>query len=66
MNQYSPQMQWEITLTVVEDNTLYQVTEKTIPHDKDYRVGGYPKDSFNHPLLPQFSSIAFFTAHSIT
>ena len=37
-----------LALTVVEDSTLYQVTEKTIPHDQKYRVGGgFPKDSFH-------------------
>jgi len=37
-----------LVLTVVEDNTLYQAVEKSIPHDKKYRVGGgYPKDSFH-------------------
>ena len=36
-----------LALTIVEDSTLYQVTEKTIPHDKKYRVSGYPKDSFH-------------------
>ena len=36
-----------LALTVVEDSTLYQGVEKAIPHDKDYRVNGYPKDSFH-------------------
>jgi len=37
-----------LALTVVDDSTLYQVTEKTIPHHKKYRVGGgFPKDSFH-------------------
>jgi hypothetical protein len=36
-----------LALTVVEDSTLYQVTEKTIPHDKKFRVSGFPKDSFH-------------------
>jgi hypothetical protein len=36
-----------LSLTVVEDSTVYQGTEKTIPHDKDYRVSGFPKDSFH-------------------
>jgi len=36
-----------LALTVVEDSALYQGTDKTIPHHKDYRVSGYPKDSFH-------------------
>jgi hypothetical protein len=36
-----------LALTVVEDSTAYQSTEKTIPHSKEYRVRGFPKDSFH-------------------
>ena len=36
-----------LALTVVEDSALYQAVEKTIPHNKKYRVSGYPKDSFH-------------------
>ena len=37
-----------LALTVVEDSTLYQGTEKTTPHHKKHRVsGGFPKDSFH-------------------
>ena len=36
-----------LALTVVEDSTLYQAVEKTYPHRKKYRVGGYPKDAFH-------------------
>jgi hypothetical protein len=34
-------------LKVVENKTLYQGVEDTTPHDKDYRVGGFPKDAFH-------------------
>jgi len=37
-----------LALKVVEDSTLYQGVENTIPHHKKYRVGGgFPKDSFH-------------------
>ena len=36
-----------LALTVVENSTLYQAVEKTIPHNKKFRVSGYPKDSFH-------------------
>jgi len=36
-----------LALTIVEDSTLYQAVEKTYPHDKKYRVSGFPKDSFH-------------------
>ena len=36
-----------LALTVVEDGTAYQSTEKTTPHSKEYRVKGFPKDSFH-------------------
>jgi hypothetical protein len=31
-----------LAIQVVEDKTLYQGTEKTIPHDSKYRVSGFP------------------------
>ena len=36
-----------LALKTVEDNTLYQAAETIIPHNKKYRVMGYPKDSFH-------------------
>jgi hypothetical protein len=36
-----------LALTVVEDSAVYQGTEKTTPHCKEYRVSGFPKDSFH-------------------
>jgi hypothetical protein len=36
-----------LALKVVEDHTLYQGTEQTIPHCKEYRVSGFPRDSFH-------------------
>jgi hypothetical protein len=36
-----------LVLEVVEDKTLYQGVEKSYPHDKKYRVGGFPKDAFH-------------------
>jgi hypothetical protein len=36
-----------LALEVVKDKTLYQGTDKTIPHDKDYRIKGFPMDSFH-------------------
>ena len=35
-----------LALQAVE-NSGYKIVDKTIPHDKDYRVKGYPKDSFH-------------------
>jgi hypothetical protein len=35
-----------LALQAVEENG-YKTAEKAFPHDKDYRVGGYPKDSFH-------------------
>ena len=35
-----------LALKAVE-TPCYQTVEETTPHDKDYRVGGYPKDSFH-------------------
>ena len=34
-------------LKIVEDKTLYHVADEAIPHHKDYRVSGFPKDSFH-------------------
>jgi hypothetical protein len=36
-----------LALEVVKDKTLYQGTEKTIPHDAKYRVKGLPMDVFH-------------------
>jgi hypothetical protein len=36
-----------LALKVVEDKTLYRAVEDTHPHDKDYRVSGFPKDAFH-------------------
>jgi hypothetical protein len=36
-----------LALEAVEDRTLYSGAEKTHPHNKKYRVKGYPKDSFH-------------------
>ena len=36
-----------LVLKIVEDTTLYHVADKAIPHHKDYRVSGFPKDSFH-------------------
>ncbi|GBU28498.1 hypothetical protein R84B8_02057 [Treponema sp. R8-4-B8] len=36
-----------LALKTVEDKTQYQNVENCIPHDKDYRVKGFPKDSFH-------------------
>jgi hypothetical protein len=36
-----------LALQVVIDKTLYQGTEKTYPHDKKYRVQGFPKDAYH-------------------
>jgi hypothetical protein len=36
-----------LALKVVEDSAAYQSTEQTYPHDKEYRVSGFPKDSFH-------------------
>ena len=32
---------------IVEDSTSYQKAEQTYPHNKKYRVNGFPKDSFH-------------------
>ena len=36
-----------LALEVVKDKTLYKGTEKTIPHDRKYRVKGYPMDAYH-------------------
>ena len=36
-----------IVLGIVDDSAQYQTVEKAFPHHKDYRVSGYPKDSFH-------------------
>jgi hypothetical protein len=36
-----------LALKAVEDSTIYHGAEQTIPHDKDYRVQGFPKDSYH-------------------
>jgi len=36
-----------LVLEVVNDKTLYQAVEKAIPHYKDYRFKGYPKDAYH-------------------
>jgi hypothetical protein len=35
-----------LALRAVE-NPNYKIVDETTPHDKDYRVSGYPKDSFH-------------------
>ena len=36
-----------LVLKTVEDSTLYKAVETAIPHNKKFRVNGYPKDSFH-------------------
>lgn len=36
-----------LVLGVVENKLHYQSVDKAIPHNKDYRVSGFPKDSFH-------------------
>jgi hypothetical protein len=36
-----------LVLKIVEDKTLYQAVENSIPHDKKYRVKGFPRDAFH-------------------
>jgi len=36
-----------LVLKTVENSTLYKGAETTYPHHKDYRIGGFPKDSFH-------------------
>jgi hypothetical protein len=36
-----------LAIKTVEDKTQYQGVENSIPHDKDYRVSGFPKDAYH-------------------
>ena len=36
-----------LALKTLEDSTLYQGAEQTHPHNKNYRVNGFPKDSYH-------------------
>jgi len=36
-----------LVLEIVEDTAIYQGAEKSHPHSKKYRIGGFPKDSFH-------------------
>jgi hypothetical protein len=36
-----------LVLKIVEVKTLYQAVENSYPHDKEYRVKGFPMDSFH-------------------
>ena len=36
-----------LALKTVENKTQYQGVENSYPHDKDYRVSGFPKDAFH-------------------
>ena len=36
-----------LALKAVEDTTLYQGVELAYPHNKKYRINGFPKDSFH-------------------
>jgi len=36
-----------LALAIVEDSSSYQKAEQTHPHNKKYRVSGFPKDSFH-------------------
>ena len=36
-----------LALKAVEDSTLYQGVELAIPHNKKYRISGFPKDAFH-------------------
>jgi len=36
-----------LALKAVEDTTLYQGVELAIPHNKKYRLSGFPKDAFH-------------------
>jgi hypothetical protein len=36
-----------LVLKIVEDKTLYQAVENSYPHDKEYRVNGFPKDAYH-------------------
>ena len=41
-----------LAIKIVENSTFYQVAEKTYPHNKKYRIGGFPKDSFHIACYP--------------
>jgi hypothetical protein len=36
-----------LTLQVVENRAFYKEADKTYPHYKNYRTGGFPKDAFH-------------------
>jgi hypothetical protein len=36
-----------LALEMVKDKALYQCADKVIPHDSEYRIKGYPMDSFH-------------------
>ena len=36
-----------LVLKIVEDKTIYHVADKAIPHAQEYRIKGYPKDSYH-------------------
>ena len=36
-----------LALKIVEDSTLYQAVDQTYPHNKNYRINGFPKDSYH-------------------
>jgi len=36
-----------LVLKIVKDKTFYQVVENSYPHDSDYRIKGFPFDSFH-------------------
>jgi len=36
-----------LALEMVKDKVLYQCADKVIPHDSEYRIKGYPMDSFH-------------------
>jgi hypothetical protein len=46
-----------LALKVVEDRTLYQAVEQSIPHCKEYRVIGFPKDAFHIACGPHKTRI---------
>ena len=36
-----------LVLKIVEEKKVYKVVDNAIPHNKKYRIKGYPKDSFH-------------------
>jgi len=36
-----------LALKIVKDSTLYHAADHTHPHNKKYRINGFPKDSFH-------------------